>query len=448
MVNLLIDHKANVNLQNNRSTPLFLSVIYGQKFQSNKIVEILVNNNADLNFVGVNGLTPFILACMVNNSPAAKFFYESGADPSIRDNSGNDFFYYVLRGNDSSLIPYFVSKGFEIPRMSSVDDGPYIRMEENGELETYHMYYDSLTDRADWFHEGWREEARGIPDSEAIKFLSKKNHLKYKDEYMNHADIFVVSDIHGHYDNFVNLLKTNKIIDSNLEWAFGKGHLVIVGDVFDRGNMVTECLWLIFTLEYQAKRSGGMVHYLLGNHEIMILKDNNEFYANDKYILPYAKVGINYHNLFNRNYVLGQWLRSKNIVVKINNLLFVHGGIPPDFVDMNRTLTQINQSIHDYMTDTSEVILVGINPIIQPTWYRGYFRNADMSNDLSRLCKYYKVDKIIVGHTTVDQVKLLQNNFVIGVGIHFNGPERPAQGLLIHDGEFYHCDEKGNTLPL
>ena len=35
-VNLLIDHKANVNLQKNRSTPLFLSVIYGQNYKSNK----------------------------------------------------------------------------------------------------------------------------------------------------------------------------------------------------------------------------------------------------------------------------------------------------------------------------------------------------------------------------------------------------------------------------
>jgi hypothetical protein len=353
-----------------------------------------------------------------------------------------------LHGNDPSLISYFVSKGFEIPRMSSIDDGPYVRMMENGRLEAYHMHYDSLTDRANWFHSGWREEAKGVPDSEAIKYLSKKNHLKYNDEYINDADIFVASDIHGHYDNFINLLKTNKIIDGNLDWTFGNGHLVIVGDVFDRGNMVTECLWLIFNLEYQAKKSGGMVHYLLGNHELMILKDNVKFYTNDKYILPYAKVRIDYHDLFSRNYILGQWLRSKNIVVKINKLLFVHGGIPPDFIDKNRTLDQMNQSIHNYMTDTTKEILFAQNPIIEPTWYRGYFENSDMGNDLSRVCNYYKVDKIIVGHTTVEQVKLLQNNFVIGVGIHFNGPKRPAQGLLIHDGKFYRCDEKGDIIQL
>ena len=198
VVNLLIDQKANVNLQNNRSTPLFLSVIYGQKYQSNKIVEILVNHNANVDFVGINELTPFVLACRINNSPAAEFLYEKGADPSIRDNSGNDFFYYVLHGNDPSLISYFVSKGFEIPRMSSIDDGPYVRMMENGRLEAYHMHYDSLTDRANWFHSGWREEAKGVPDSEAIKYLSKKNHLKYNDEYINDADIFVVSDPSQH----------------------------------------------------------------------------------------------------------------------------------------------------------------------------------------------------------------------------------------------------------
>jgi hypothetical protein len=448
VVNWLIEHNANVSLINNRSTPLLLSVSYGQKYQSNKIVELLVSHNANLNYVGFNGFTPLILACKINNNLAAEFLYEKGADTSKKDRAGNDFFYYVLRGNDASLVRYFVSKGFEIPRTSSLEDGPYIEIPKNGGLEVFHMLYDSLSDMADWLKEEQADENKGIPKREVIETLLKKTQSLNGAEYRKVESIFAVSDIHGHYQNFIELLKANKIIDKNLDWIFGKGHLVIVGDVFDRGDQVTECLWLIFNLEYQAEKSGGRVHYLLGNHELMILKDNDKTYANDKYILPFAKAIMDYHDLFSQNYVLVQWLRSKNIAVKINDHLFVHGGIPPEFVEQKRTLDQMNQSIHKYMADTSGITPPEKDLIIEPTWYRGYFEKSNMGEDLSMVCKYYKVSKIIVGHTPVNQIKSLQDDYVIGVGIHFTGPDRPAQGLLIRNGQYFRCDEAGKTTQL
>ena len=448
VVKLLIDRKANVNLQNNRSTPLFLGVYYGKEYQSNKITELLVANGANVNFVGTNGTTPLILATKLNNSPAAKFLYEHDADPTIKDRYGNDFFYYALRGNDPSLIQYFVSRGFEIPRMASVEDGPYIRLPENGALLSQSIRYDSLTDIAEWRQLDLSEDTDGLPDREAIELYLKKYPLKYSNEYRKVGNIFVVSDIHGHYDHFVNLLRGNDIIGKNLEWTFGNGHLVIAGDVFDRGDKVTECLWLIFNLEQQAEKHGGMVHYLHGNHELLILKDNDKNYAHEKYIFPYAKAGIDSYDLFSREYILGRWLNSKNVAVKINRLLIVHGGIPPYFVDQKRTIDQMNREINNYMADTSGVMLAGDDVIIEPIWYRGYFENTDMGSDLAKVCKYYKVDKVIVGHTPVDQVKLLQNNYVIGVGVHFTGPARPAQGLLVSNGKFYRCDEKGHKTEL
>ena len=448
VVKLLIDRKANVNLQNNRSTPLFLGVYYGKEYQSNKITELLVANGANVNFVGTNGTTPLILATKLNNSQAAKFLYEHDADPTIKDRYGNDFFYYALRGNDPSLIQYFVSRGFEILRMASVEDGPYIRLPENGVLLSQSIRYDSLTDIAEWRQLDLSEDTDGLPDREAIELYLKKYPLKYSNEYRKVGNIFVVSDIHGHYDHFVNLLRGNDIIGKNLEWTFGNGHLVIAGDVFDRGDKVTECLWLIFNLEQQAEKHGGMVHYLHGNHELLILKDNDKNYAHEKYIFPYAKAGIDSYDLFSREYILGRWLNSKNVAVKINRLLIVHGGIPPYFVDQKRTIDQMNREINNYMADTSGVMLAGDDVIIEPIWYRGYFENTDMGSDLAKVCKYYKVDKVIVGHTPVDQVKLLQNNYVIGVGVHFTGPARPAQGLLVSNGKFYRCDEKGHKTEL
>jgi len=34
---------------------------------------------------------------------------------------------------------------------------------------------------------------------------------------------------------------------------FGEGQLILLGDVFDRGDLVTEVLWFLYELEIQAR---------------------------------------------------------------------------------------------------------------------------------------------------------------------------------------------------
>lgn len=448
VVEFLISRDADVNLQNNRSSPLYLGVHFGNTFHSNKIVETLVRNRADINFKAYSGYTPFTLACRIGNAHAVRYLYENGADVSITDRYSNDFMYHVLRGNDASLISFFVSKGFEIPRMSSVTDGPYVRLNEAGLPESFFMNYDSISDHAEWKKRELTDQTGWMPGKEQIDWYIKQNNLVQQAEFSKVEKIFIVSDIHGNYHDLEGLLIANKVIDKNHNWIFGEGHLVIAGDVFDRGDMVTECLWLIFNLEYQAQLSGGMVHVLLGNHELMIIKDVDKTYLHEKYVLPYAKAGLDLPELFGADYILGNWLRSKKIVIKIDKTLIVHGGIPPEFVALGRSMDQMNQSFREYITDTSSIPDSKKELIIEPVWYRGYFEKTDMSADISAICKHFKVKKIVVGHTTVEQVQLLQGNLVVGVGVHFSGPERPAQGLLIHKNKYYRCDAKGKSFPL
>lgn len=450
IVKLLIDHNAKVNEQNNRTTPLYIAVIYGLYYENQEIIQILIDHGADIDFIGLNGLTPFVLACKISNSPIAKLFYEKGADFTIRDVRGNDFFYYVLRGSDPDLIHYFVSKGFKIPRMHSTEDGPYIQWKDDLNVALFNMHYDSLTDRADWVSSEFNLDQKDpSPFIKEIYLKKEKNDNRKNNEweFKNIKEIFVVSDIHGHFKNLVNLLKSNKLINDELNWIWGKGHLVIDGDVFDRGDQVTECLWLIYKLEKQAEMAGGKVHFILGNHELMIMKDNDKSYVNDKYILPYAKAGLDYHDLFADNYELGRWLRSKNVVEKINHLLFVHGGLPPEFVEIGQTIENMNQLIHIYLSENADSIQYLTNLTIQPTWYRGYFENIDRSEAIKKMLDYYDANTIVVGHTDTDHVKFIQDGTVIAVGVHF-GSGVPAEGLLIRQKDFYRVDENGNEVKL
>ncbi|HBN90745.1 MAG TPA: metallophosphoesterase, partial [Rheinheimera sp.] len=79
--------------------------------------------------------------------------------------------------------------------------------------------------------------------------------------------VAVISDIHGQYDLMKKLLSAHAVVNADANWSFGQGHLVVIGDVMDRGDKVTEILWWLYQLEQQAEAAGGKVHLLLGNHE-------------------------------------------------------------------------------------------------------------------------------------------------------------------------------------
>ena len=141
---------------------------------------------------------------------------------------------------------------------------------------------------------------------------------------------------------YTDILQANGVIDKDLNWKFGKGHLVYLGDAFDRGDRVTELLWHLFTLEKQAEKAGGMVHVLLGNHDDMVLSGDQR-YMNEKYRKVEELTKTNYSDLYSENSVLGKWLRNKPVMITINDILFVHGGISIDMVRMKLPVKQANK---------------------------------------------------------------------------------------------------------
>jgi hypothetical protein len=94
----------------------------------------------------------------------------------------------------------------------------------------------------------------------------KKQLKPEQSEFSQPAKLLVLSDIEGNFGAVRKLLQAQKIIDEDFKWKFDNGHLVLIGDFFDRGEQVTEVLWLIYSLEEKAKANGGHVHFVLGNH--------------------------------------------------------------------------------------------------------------------------------------------------------------------------------------
>ena len=237
--------------------------------------------------------------------------------------------------------------------------------------------------------------------------------------YKDVEQIVALSDIHGQFDLAVEILKNNKIIDNNLNWIFGKGHVVIVGDIFDRGPKVTETLWLVYKLEKQAKENGGMVHFLLGNHEYMVLH-NDLRYIHKKYQDASKILKLRYSKLFGENTILGKWLRSKNTMVKINDNVFVHGGISPDFLTEDFNIEVTNKLMRNSIDrDKTEMRSSGFYDRFygknSPIWYRGYFYDGLEDEAIDQILSQIKANHIIVGHCSQNEVVQLYDKKIFGV---------------------------------
>ncbi|HPR73534.1 MAG TPA: metallophosphoesterase [Bacteroidales bacterium] len=280
-----------------------------------------------------------------------------------------------------------------------------------------------------------------------------KRRTRFRQSYRNVDSICVISDVHGRYDRYTDLLKAVQVVDNELKWDFGKGHLVILGDIFDRGDQVTEILWHVFSLEKQAEKAGGKVHVLFGNHEQMVL--NYELgYIADKYRKTETTANISYTELFSENSVLGNWLRKKPVAVTINNILFVHAGISPLVVIKGFTVKKMNRMFYrEVLGKDPEVVLRDENLSLLisdqgPLWYRGYFSRAGIDEEIiDGILSFYGVEHIVVGHTPGERIRSFHNNKILGIDAGIaNG--LPGEALLIRRDEFIRVNNEGRQSKL
>jgi len=278
--------------------------------------------------------------------------------------------------------------------------------------------------------------------------------------YEEVSKMFAVSDIEGQYDDFVSLLQVAGVIDDELRWSWGDGHLVLNGDIFDRGDYVTECLWLLYRLEQEARRVGGRVHVMLGNHESMILRRDIR-YVHEKYTGGIVRAArINYTDLFGPDMELGRWLRTKHTAIRLNDVLFVHGGMPPRLAANGVSLDEINQlaretidyrsyeiafdeELRKYYGETDE----------GPFWYRGYHRTqpglypqATLAQ-VDSILETYSSRAVVVGHTGVMEITSLYGGKVFGIDVPLD-ILGSFQGLLWKGDRFFRVTGDGTIEPL
>jgi len=324
-----------------------------------------------------------------------------------------------------------------------LQDGPHFFYRENGQVEAL------------WLNGGevgriYLEDAAALPiampgfDADSVDF--SREYPEVPDAYCPTPDRWAaISDPHGQFDLTVSLLQHQEIIDQELNWIFGDSHLIVNGDVFDWGDQVTELLWLIHKLEQQADQAGGRVHFLLGNHELMVLLGQLS-YISEKYVLSSHYLGVGYDTLFGSHSYLGRWIRSRPTCLRLGQTLFVHAGISPRLNKDLPDLQTINSLVAEQLLTASQADInrdANLQLIAQsegPFWYRGYFEDLAAKDQflIEKICHVQEVERIVVGHTPHREMEICFRGRVIDIDAALKAG-MPGEVLLMQDGQLFRC---------
>jgi len=257
--------------------------------------------------------------------------------------------------------------------------------------------------------------------------------------------LYVFGDTHGEFDSVVRLMQHARLIDQQLRWTGGKKQIVFLGDVVDRGPDAMRLLWYLYQLEREADASGGHVHVLLGNHEIMVMLGDVR-YVHGKETRIAQLHGVKYPTLVNpRTSVLGRWLASKPAVLKMGDLLLVHGGVSSDYLreSPGSLARMVNQNIRSdlFMAYTDSTVRVTVDSASFKQfdqffwgdrslfWYRGYAMSDTLDAELTGTLNSFGAQTLIIGHTPVAHIQQkYQGKLIIA------HPRRPAGELLLITG--------------
>jgi hypothetical protein len=145
----------------------------------------------------------------------------------------------------------------------------------------------------------------------------------------------------------------------------------------------------------------------------------------------------------------GSWVLEHNTVIKINDMLFLHGGLGPPALTM--TLEEINERIRDELKSG----LVGADTLYEapdgPLWYRGLSRGETPAEEahLQALLEHFDASHIVLGHTPGYGTVMPRYGARVlvidsGIGAHY-GSHRAS--LLVEGDELYTV-QRGESVPI
>lgn len=259
-----------------------------------------------------------------------------------------------------------------------------------------------------------------------------------QDNYSAVKRIIVIGDIHGDIKALLHSLQLANVINQSHQWIGGDTHVVQVGDLLDRGgrgiNISDEkserkILKLLFKLQKQARKTGGAVHLLLGNHELMNVM------GDFRYVTPLGLTDFDgdRKNVFRPGGKFAKKMAcNMNSVLRIGGWIFSHAGILPQHTKYN--FTEINRKVREFLLGNSEE---PESTLMSLFWHRDYSTYSDC-NSLNLALNNLDAQHMVVGHSVQNKINGQCNGKLWKVDVGMSsafGTARPVQILeILNDG--------------
>ncbi len=216
--------------------------------------------------------------------------------------------------------------------------------------------------------------------------------------------VVAFGDVHGAYDDWLAMLRELGVVDGDSNWSGGNTHLVSLGDLIDRGPGSRSVVELMMKLDRQAEQAGGAVHMVLGNHEVMVMTGDLSYvsaaefaaFAGDETAADREALYAEYRRLnpdgdeaaaraafdssvppgfialrqaYSPQGELGAWLLQQPFVLKLNDRVYMHGGIsgPQAGESVSSLNERLKGELTAYLQNMGALRAAGVMP-----WYVSY----------------------------------------------------------------------------
>lgn len=257
------------------------------------------------------------------------------------------------------------------------------------------------------------------------------------------ARIVAIPDIHGDLHHYRQSLRLAGVVDGEdapIEWTAGDStHLVQTGDVVDRGQHSLLIMDMLANLTVRAKRVGGKVTALMGNHELMSgLMDDTRYVHKDEILLLGTKeldalrelggegMGASYgisakwqtgtmvwHRSFDPDAKQGRRLRRRRPLATVAGSgfcksLFSHAGVRSRHLDaFNGGVDAMNEAAAAAIQGKPDIGWLHHHPLYDnesPVWNRFYSREDDdgdgeVCDEVNRVLTATGANRMVIGHT-------------------------------------------------
>jgi len=307
------------------------------------------------------------------------------------------------------------------------------------------------------------------------------------------ARVIAIGDLHGDYAQYLKVLGDAGLVDARGRWSGGETHLVQTGDVPDRGADTRMILEHLQKLKKEARKKGGAVHTLIGNHEAMNVYGDLRYVSSGEYAefqdkqserlwqlqwehhlrtmeerdpeafaaldqlafrkeweLQYPLGWVEHRNAWMPEGEYGKLVLANPVVLQINDTLYLHGGLSAKYCQLS--LADITGQVHDDIVNFNPELPGIAEDELGPLWYRGLANDDETLRGpmVSAILERYGAQRMVLGHTVTQGIvwprfdgRVILND--VGISAYYGGYEAFLE--LGPDGPVAHYGKQQIKLP-